>query len=188
MYDAEEFKKIISSSEPETIVTECLYRDYIYAIPSAADYRSYLDIIAEDYPRAVHIAIMGSANWCFSLNPEKNFRPFCEDSDIDIVIVCRDSFEKTWDELRIYHRNNYYSLNSQAREKLKRNGENVYSGFITPKWISDKRSPIRFSYEINTNKYSNTYVRYRKVNMMFFKNITEAIDYYVRGFRLARKN
>ena len=185
---AEEFKSIISSVEPETIVMECLYRDYIHAIPSAAAYRSYLDIIVADYPRAEHIAIMGSGNWCFSLNPEKEFRPFCEESDIDIVIVCRDSFEKTWDELRLYHRKNYYLMSSRDREKLKRNGENVYSGFITPKWISNKRSPLRFNFEINANKYSNEYVQYRKVNMMYFKNITETVDYYVRGFRLARNS
>lgn len=182
----EQFKLLISSGEPEDIVKECLYRNFVHAIPTITEYRSYLDIVAADYPNAEHIAIMGSGNWCFSLNPEKKFRHFCAESDIDIVIVCKDSFDKTWDELRDYHRSNYYLLSFHDRERLKRNGENVYAGFITPKWILDRRSSIRFTYELNINKYSNEYVKYRKVNMMYFKNTTEAIDYYVRGFRIAR--
>jgi hypothetical protein len=180
------FKRIVSSIEPEDIVTECLYRKYVYAIPSDAEYRSYLEIIALDYPDAELIAIMGSGNWSFSLNPDKGFRPFSKESDIDVVLICNESFHKTWEELRDYHRDNYYQLSQQKRSKLKRSGENVYSGFISPKWISDRASPVRFAYEVNANKYSNKAVGYRRVNMMYFKNTEEAVDYYVRGFRKAK--
>lgn len=172
--------------EPQDIVEEFLYREFVHAIPVKDDYETYLGEVEADYPNAELIAVMGSGNWCFSLNPDKNFRRFSEQSDIDLVIICEKKFHETWEELRKYHRNNYYLLDKYKKSKLKRNGENVYSGFISPRWIFDKASSVRFDYEIRTNKYSNKIVGYRKVNMMYFKNTTEAIDYYARGFRLAR--
>lgn len=180
------FKKILSSLEPEEIVEECLYRNYVHAIPKKNEYKEYINLILSDYKNAEHVAIMGSGNWCYSLNPDKNLRPFGDDSDIDIAIICSDSFNATWVEMRSYHRNNYYQLSHHQKTKIKRNGENVYSGFITPKWISNKASPTRFRYEVNSNKYSNKSVDYKPVNMMYFKNKIEVIDYYVRGFRLAK--
>jgi hypothetical protein len=182
----ENFKQIITSIEPEDLAEECLYREYVYAIPSGGEYKSYIDAISADYSEAEHIAIMGSGNCGFSLNPKRKFREFCIESDIDVVIVCGDTFHKTWEELRSFHRENYYLLNYRQQSQVKRNGENVYSGFITPKWISNRASPARFEYEVNTNKYSNDAVGYRDVNMMYFKNTKEAVDYYVRGFRLAK--
>lgn len=180
------FKRVISVAEPEDLVEECLSRNFTHVIPVESDYRSYLGLISSDYRYAEHIAIMGSGNWGYSLNPEKSLRPFGKDSDIDVVIICNESFCETWKELRDYHRKNYYLLSQHQRMKLKRNGENVYSGFISPKWILDKKSRLRYCYEVNSNKYSNKYVGYRTVNMMYFKNRVEAIDYYVRGFRLAK--
>lgn len=131
---------------------------------------------------------MGSGNWAYSLNPKKNFSLYSEQSDIDVVVICEKTFNRTWDALRTYHRTNYYLLSTPEKERLRRNGENVYSGFITPKWIPDKKAKLRFEYEVNTNKYSDENVQYREVNMMYFKNINEVIDYYVRGFSRAKNN
>jgi hypothetical protein len=181
------FKKIISTRDPEDIVKECLFRRFTHVIPKETDYSAYIGLISYDYRHAEHIAIMGSGNWGYSLNPEKKLRPFCDDSDIDVVIICYKTFLETWNELRNYHRKNYYLLNQIQRKTIKRNGENVYSGFISPKWIFDRRSPVRFAYEINSDRYANQHVKYRTVNMMYFKNHEEAVDYYVRGFRLAKE-
>ena len=128
---------------------------------------------------------MGSGNWKFSLNPEKNFKVFDTKSDIDIAIICRSSFEKTWDELRGYHRQNFYLLSQTKKEQLRRNGENVYSGFVSPQWIPNK-SDMKLIHVVNKNKYSDAVVGFRNVNMMYFKNQNEALDYYVRGFRFAQ--
>lgn len=182
----EDFLALIRSANPIDLAAESLHRDFVHAIPDEFMYKSFLDEVRVDYPLSERIAIMGSGNWKFSLNPKKNFSEFHNKSDIDIVIICRASFEQTWEELRKYHRQNFYLLPYESRSELKRNGENIYSGFVSPKWIPGK-SIANFICALNSNKYSNEIIGYRSVNMMYFKNSDEALDYYVRGFRLAQQ-
>lgn len=182
----EEFLALVKSADPVALATECLHRDFVHAILDEAKYQAFLDKVRSDYPSADRIAIMGSGNWKFSLNPEKKFSEFHSQSDIDVAIICRASYEQTWEELRAYHRKNFYLLPFAKREALRRNGENVYSGFISPKWIPEK-SDEKFRYNLNRNKYSDGVIGFRTVNMMYFKNQEEALDYYVRGFWLAQK-
>ncbi len=183
-----EFKDLIKDNEPLELAKQFLYQDSVFAISSKNEYERFLDEIRVDYSDNEHISIVGSGNWKYSLNPEKGlFREFNRRSDVDIVIISRNYFDSLWERLRDFHRNRYYSLSFHAKEKLKRNGQNVYSGFITPKWIPNPTSPLRLEYEININKYSNKSIGYRSVNMMFFKNEEEVLDYYVRGFRIAKR-
>lgn len=182
----EDFLAFIRSAPPHDIVKECLERPFVHAMPAEADYAEYIDLIRKDYPDARQIAVMGSGNWKFSLNPRNKLSEFHKGSDIDVSIVCEASFNATWEELRQYHRKHYYLLSEAQQEALKRTGQNVYSGFVTPKWLVGQ-NPTRLAYLLNTNRYSNGQVGFRTVNMMYFKNTEEVVDYYVRGFRLARK-
>ena len=182
----EQFLTLVRSVDPIDLVVESLHRDFVHAIPNESTYRDFVDKIRLDYPSSERIAIMGSGNWKFSLNPRKNFSEYHAKSDIDVAIICRESFEKTWEELRTYHRKNFYLLPNDQKEVLKRNGENVYSGFVSPKWIPGK-SNVKFEYTLNTNNYSNDTIGFRSVTMMYFKNQDEAVDYYIRGFLLAKK-
>lgn len=178
-----EFLAFVKTNAPRAIVEECLRRSFVHAIPEEDDYKGFLDVVRNDYPDAEHVAIMGSGNWKFSLNPKKNMSEFHAGSDIDVAIVCPRSFDRTWEALRAYHRKNFYAVSKENRLQLRRNGENVYAGFISPKWIPGQ-SDERFAYKLNKNKYSTKLVGYRDVNMMFFKNVEEVIDYYVRGFQI----
>ncbi|WP_455808550.1 hypothetical protein [Pseudomonas koreensis] len=182
----QEFKQLIRSQTPRAIAEDFILKSSIHAFASAKDYSDYLDIIKQDHKNALRVAIVGSANWKFSLNPRNNLSEFSASSDIDIAIICADHYLQTWDELRSYHRNQYYSLGVDARNALRRNGENVYSGFVSPKWVPSLSSSIRKRYEKITNKYSDISVGYRTVNMMYFRNMDETIDYYVRGIRAAK--
>ena len=182
----EDFLALVRLANPIDLAAESLHRNFVHAIPDELMYKSFLDEVKVDYPLSEHIAIMGSGNWKFSLNPKENFSEFHDKSDIDIVIICRASFEQVWDVLRKYHRQNFYLLPRDSRIQLKRSGENIYSGFVSPKWIPGK-SIANFICALNSNKYSNEIIGYRSVNMMYFKNSDEALDYYVRGFRLAQQ-
>lgn len=182
-----EFKSFLKSKPSKAIAEELLFKQTIHAFDTAQAYDAYKNIIKLDHINSYHISIVGSANWKFSLNPKKDFSVFHDDSDIDVAIICADSYLKVWDELRSYHRDNYYSLDERARTSLKRNGENVYAGFASPKWMPNLSSALKRDYLKLTNKYSNNDVKFKSVNMMYFRNITETIDYYVRGIRAATK-
>jgi hypothetical protein len=144
----EEFLALVKSINPIEIAEECLYRNFVHAIPDESAYKSFLSGVKADYPLSDHIAVMGSGNWKFSLNPFKQFSEYHIKSDIDIAIICRASFEQVWEELRTYHRKNFYSLSKYSKTELKRHGEDVYSGFISPKSIPGKSS-LKHKYLIN---------------------------------------
>ncbi|WP_460164372.1 hypothetical protein [Pseudomonas sp. S2_F03] len=129
--DAKEFKSFIRSQSPQTIAEKLILKTSIHAINSEETYKAYKDLIMADHQNAYRIAVVGSANWKFSLNPRKNLSEFHEKSDIDIAIICAESYLQTWDELRSYHRNSYYSLDLVGQQALRRHGEDVYSGFAS---------------------------------------------------------
>ncbi|WP_324708730.1 hypothetical protein [Pseudomonas fragi] len=185
--DVEEFKKYIRSQSPASIAEELLMKPTVHALSCENEYQAYKQIIKAEHPNSFHIAVVGSGGWKFSLNPYNNLREFRDKSDIDIAVICAESFLNTWDAMRDHHRNNYYSLNNDSRTALKRAGENVYAGFITPKWINSRSSAVRREYDKRTNNYSNSAVKFKAVNMMYFRNMDETIDYYVRGIRIAAR-
>lgn len=182
-----EFKDFLKSKPYSAVAEELIHKSSIHAFDSQKAYEDYKAPIKADHPHAHLVSIVGSANWKFSLNPDKNFRVFHEGSDIDIAIICSDSYLKTWEELRRFHRDKYYSLGHSAQAALRRNGENVYSGFATPKWVPALSSELKRDHLKLTDKYSNKAVSYKQVNMMYFRNVAETIDYYVRSIRLANK-
>lgn len=185
--DVKQFLDFIRSQSPIDIAERLIMKKSIHALDSEDEYEKYRQIVRNDHPNAYHIAVVGSANWKFSLAPQKNLREFHHKSDIDIAIICADSFLHTWDALRKHHRDHYYSLTQDGRNGLKRNGENVYCGFVTPKWVPSLQSSIRQQHEKRTNAYSTKDVKFKTVNMMYFRNMDETIDYYVRGVRAAAR-
>lgn len=182
--DIEDFKALLLQETPERIVSYFLTTDDIAACPKV-NYSKFCEAASKQFQDVEDVRIMGSGNWGFSLNPDKNFRPFNDESDIDTVIISSREFENTWSELRTYHRNKYYSLSHYQKQRLKRNGENVYSGFISPLWIPDVGNQMRFRF-IKTKSSLSSLMDYREVNMLIFKNRDEVIDYYKRGIMVAK--
>ncbi|HFQ5380193.1 TPA: hypothetical protein ACGUMU_003423 [Vibrio vulnificus] len=180
------FKNEIRSNNPKDLALRWFSKSQIHAIGTESDYLEFKSQIRADYPNATDIAVMGSGNWGFSLSPHKRFKSYDSTSDIDVAIISDQDFNSIWDDIREYHRQNYYAVSYDNKQALLRNGQNVYSGFVTPKWNPNIKSSLRHNYELNTNKYSSSLVGYKPVNMMFFKNIHEVVDYYVRGIRLAK--
>lgn len=183
---SKEFKDLIVGTPPMELAKKWLDSESVHAFSDVDTYNNYLDLIRSDYPECENLSITGSGNWCYSLNPRKNFSKFHEKSDIDVSIISSRYFSQVWEEIRGYHRKNYYLIDKEEKDNLNRNGQNIYSGFVTPKWVPDRKSKTRFQYEINTNKYSNEIVGFRSVNMMFFRNEEEFLDYYIRGIRIAK--
>ena len=133
-------------------------------------------------------AIVGSGNWRYSLNPEKLLNEYHEKSDIDVAVVSSQLYQETWDEMRRLHRDRWYALDYNERARLNRNGQNIYAGFACPTWLPQLGHPRVYSFKSMLSKLSGPDVGYREVKMFYFKNETELIDYYRRGFIDAKRS
>lgn len=54
------------------------------------------------------VFLVGSAKLGFSIKPTRRYKPFADSSDIDVVIVSRELFEKVWKEVFAFIRNGGY--------------------------------------------------------------------------------
>jgi hypothetical protein len=185
--DRASFKSLIREKNPEELVKNYLWSEKVTAFSNSDSYLNFKTAVKAHIDGIEHISLVGTGNWKYSLNPRKNFKPFNETSDIDVAVISSQQFITTWDEMRLYHRNHWYKLSYEQRIKLRRNCENIYSGFISPSWIPEKRSKIRFQHKRLLNTLSDERVNFLPVKMLFFKNSIEAIDYYKRGFILAQR-
>lgn len=185
--DIADFFKDIASSKAEDLIQGWFNTQRPHVFESEADYMAFTSKIRADWPDLVSICVAGSSNWRYSLNPRKNFSEFHDRSDVDVVLIGQKYFEETWEEIRSLHRKRWYSWPDQTRQSVMRLGANIYCGFISPKYIPDRTSKYRFSFLTKCNSYSSRLVGFREVNMMFFKSRSDAVDYYVRGIRLAKR-
>jgi hypothetical protein len=180
------FIQELATFPAEVLASQYLKREVIAAFETSSDYASFRQLVQSEVKYSEFIAVVGTGNWGYSLNPEKAFKPFDHLSDIDVAVISLDLFQATWNELRHIHRSLWHGLAYSAQQALRRNGENVYCGFVNPMWIPDKRSACRYEFKSMTNRLSNGSPGRREVRMMYFKNETEAIDYYKRGFYAAQ--
>lgn len=183
----EEFFERIRSLSAGALAREFLNAETAHIFADQATYKGFRQKVGTLFSATEYVAVVGSGNWRFSLNPDKNFREFGEHSDVDVAIVSAVQFHNLWGEMRQNHRQHYYALSFGNKAWLRRSSENVYAGFISPDWIPNRSAKRIYEYKQMLNTLSDQAVRFLKVKMMFFKNIDEAVDYYARGIRTARR-
>ncbi|WP_140637455.1 hypothetical protein [Methylibium rhizosphaerae] len=183
----DQFLSLIRTHQPDDLVARYLGAREVSAFATAAEYDGFKQRVVDAIGQDAEVCLVGSGNWGYSLNPEKGFKPFDMASDVDVAIVSADLFVQTWDQIRDYHRKSWYAIDYEQRQRLRRNGENIYSGFVSPAWIPERTSPTRFSFLRLLNRLSDESVAFRKVTALYFRNTTEVADYYRRGFILARQ-
>lgn len=183
-----EFKKDLVTSEPFLLAEKWIQTAKPHAFVDMDTYGSFTQIIKSDWPESELIQVAGSGNWRYSLNPKNPFREFNSKSDIDVIVISSKYFNDTWQELRQLHRRRWYQWGASTRSQVMRTGQNIYCGFMTPKYIPDTSNRKRFDFLKKCNTYSTSLVDYREVNLMFFKSIEDTIDYYIRSIRLAQRS
>lgn len=180
----QEMRDRVAAVGVETTVDELLNVQTVVACKTEQDYATFRACVQAAYPNGNDIFIAGSGNWGFSLKPQNNLRQFGSHSDIDVGVVHEHWFHLTWEELRKYHRQFFYKMTKSAQADVRRKGEDVYSGFVSPRWIPEKGHNFRFAHTKVLNALTSHLVGFRPVKMLFFKNRIEAIDYYKRGVLL----
>jgi hypothetical protein len=182
----EEFIAVVRQHSATLLADQYLHAEQVHMFISRAEYDAFRVRVATEFAGAEAVSVVGSGNWGYSLNPDKALRQFDANSDVDVAVISRDHYQQTWDLIRHFHRTSWYAIDFDQRQRLRRNGENIYAGFVSPNWIPDTRSTARFEFRRALNRLSDNSVGFRKVNALFFRNVTEAADYYVRGFSIAK--
>ena len=182
-----EMVDLVSRGGPDEAMRSRLLAEDVVACSSSRIYQEFRRAVSGEFPKATHVSIAGSGNWGFSLNPEKNFRTFGEHSDIDVALIDESTFYATWDIIRQYHREFYYKIDFDQRLKLRRNGENIYSGFVSPAWIPERRHSARIAFARVLSRLSTEHIGFKQVKILVFRNLEETLDYYKRGLYLLNR-
>lgn len=182
-----QFKLVLARGDPRQLAQEFVFANVVHALPTSAAYDAFRQKVALHLPTSEHISIVGSGNWRYSLNPEKLLAEYHPNSDIDVAVVSSQLYHDTWNEMRSIQRARWYSLDFDSRQRLARRGQNVYSGFACPVWIPQTGHPTVYRFKSMLNKLSGPEIGHREVKMMYFKNNTEMLDYYCRGFIQAKR-
>ncbi len=181
-----DFLELVRTKQPQALADQFLRSATVAAFSSEELYDQFKAEVSAHILNAEQVVVAGTANWTFSLNPNKDFKSYDRQSDVDTVVISEDRFMQTWEQLRVFHRQRYTYLSGDNRRKLRRKGENVYAGFVSPLWIPDSRNRFKWDHQRVLNRLSSEAVDYRRVTMLFFRNWIEAVDYYKRGFQIAK--
>ena len=102
--EIENFRIDISSLDPVEVVR----KDIIFGHPHAVDVSQYYSLrrdVATQYDiHPSEVLLVGSGMLGFSIVPQKRYREFCDESDLDIVILAPSLFDRMWSEVNSYVR------------------------------------------------------------------------------------
>lgn len=98
----EEFKKDLKTKDNIHMISKYFYNDYEPAAINLDIYHELRWEIKEYFKleSIFDVFLVGSGRLGFSIKPTEQFRPFNEQSDLDIVIVSRPLFEQYWKAAR----------------------------------------------------------------------------------------
>jgi hypothetical protein len=130
----DEFADLLNSRNHQKIVDELLVAGIPFAFQeSPADY----DTLRGTLSTALHlisdnITVIGSGRIGFSLSPEKYGVPFSSQSDLDVVVVSPELFDRAWLDLLTLGRK-YFGLQKTVQTWIDTHKENnIFWGFILP--------------------------------------------------------
>lgn len=130
----EEFANLLDSQDHHKIIEDLLTSGVPFAFEkSPADYETLLTTLGTALSIGKEsMTVVGSGRIGFSLSPEKYGVPFSPQSDLDIVVVSPDLFDRAWfDLLRLGGK--YFGLEKTVKSWVDTHKENnVFWGFILP--------------------------------------------------------
>jgi hypothetical protein len=182
-----DFKKTLKSLELEQILYLYLIEGTPYIFRNNnAKYQAFRKSISSilDVP-IKNIVIVGSARLGFSLNPYHFGRNFGKKSDIDIVVVSAELFDRAWLEL-IRMDIKWYDLSEPERKMVKAHVEHIYWGNIRPEKLPATTQISRVWLETFSGITQVEEFAKRKVNAFLFRTWWQVQSFYMRALRKLR--
>ncbi|HEX7139794.1 MAG TPA: hypothetical protein VF219_18220 [Vicinamibacterales bacterium] len=135
---AEELRELIFTRPAEQLVDEHVFGGDPHVFRDApSDYQLLLTDLASSLRiTAAAISVVGSAKTGFSMDPEAFGTPFHDESDVDVVVIDPDRFDRLWCTLIGWE----FRLGPQQGYRkawLKRRHDEVYWG-----WFFDERLDV----------------------------------------------
>ncbi len=132
------------------------------------------------------VILTGSGKLGFSIAPDKQFRYFNEESDIDFAIISNNLFEKYWQELL------EFNINNRSRTRRE---ERIYFNFINylfKGWIRPDKFPFNYDkksqwFEFFNNLTSKIYpFGEHKITAGIYKNFKTFELYNIKNIERVR--
>jgi len=143
----EEFKQYVLNHKPDEIIDKYLLFGTPYIFRNDENVYFELQKEIEDYfcVKRGNVHIVGSSKLGFSISPQKRFRDWTIDSDIDIAIVDFNVFMKYWKEF--YHYNPKLKVRSEEEDKkFEQFSDYFRRGWLRPDLFPEKRADDLFHF------------------------------------------
>jgi len=132
------------------------------------------------------ITLIGSASVGFSLSPEKNYREFNEESDIDIAIVSAHHFELAWHSIRSLGAS-IHSLNHLQRNSLMDHRSRlIYWGTFDTKYLLPKLPFAKQWFEAFEQMTAVDPTRDRDINARIYRDFESLSAYHTNNLNVLR--
>jgi hypothetical protein len=134
----DEFKRIVLSTPLSTVVQEHIFQGMPYVFREKPE---ALNLLTRHLSTAMHlseqsIVVVGSAKIGFSLNPDNFPRRFSDVSDIDVIVVNEDLFDRVWMTLlRWHYPRRLLKLGRAENEWVRDRRKDIYWGWLVPTQI-----------------------------------------------------
>ena len=123
------------------------------------------------------IEIVGSAKLGISLSYDRFGKKYDDKSDIDLVLISSELFDKAWHELlKLEHK--YHQLTIKERDFLEDCYSTIYRGFISPEKFPAKTDFFKYWWTIFSKLSKDKNYEYRKIRGRLFKNWWFVEKYY----------
>lgn len=140
------------------------------------DIASFLDV------DTANIYMVGSAQFGFSISPRKLYKPFDDESDIDIAVISAEAFDRKWKEL--FNRN--YN-NKISRTEAEAKDYNTFLQYFFRGWLR----PDKFPTEIKDEWFSyfeDLYSKYGyKIRVGLYRDYDFFKNYHISNIAKIRE-
>ncbi|MFA5241054.1 MAG: hypothetical protein WC029_01845 [Sulfuricella sp.] len=134
------FKQDLVDLQPLDVIRKNIIYGHPAAIADPAYFALRSTVAAKYEIHPNEVLVVGSAKLGFSIAPSKRYRPFCDESDIDVVIVSDSLFSRIWRAVHDYENHGGYW--ERGRE---------FKDYLFQGWIRPDKLPPSHSFEFGND-------------------------------------
>lgn len=180
----EEFKKLTYEMPSIKLVQLCLLDSFPFCFQSNQELYNILrsEVCFKFNIHERDFAIVGSAQTGFSLNPKNLGRPYSDASDIDIILVSDELFQKIWIDLLDYRKKSYASLDPRYRKNFSKLQYILFFGILRLDKLSNEFDFAKKWWEFFNRLSIDKRFGPRRIRAALFKSWKHVNYYYARNF------